>query len=236
VTYLPVRRGFILTHNRDEHYSRSPQTLSREEIHKKKLIFPKDPDSGGSWIGVSELGSVACILNGAFHNHLRKPPYRRSRGLVLMDYFENEDILGFSQGYDFKGIEPFTMVAIESGAPYEIRWDGLDVHFLVLDENAEHFWSSATLYPKDIREQRRDFFDNWLSLKRSFTADEILHLHYKGGVGNPKYDFVMNRDGKVQTVSITQIIYEKNTCEMRYHDLISGKESQDVLEIREQIF
>ncbi|MBK6998312.1 MAG: NRDE family protein [Lewinellaceae bacterium] len=111
VTYLPRPSGFILTHNRDEAPSRSSQSIVREKTPGgKTLLFPRDTLAGGTWIATSREGRTACLLNGAFVLHKRELPYRRSRGLILLDFFdwENPDI--FFERYDFERVEPFTML------------------------------------------------------------------------------------------------------------------------------
>src|SRR5919199_3470936 len=110
VTLLPLPGGFVLTSNRDEHVSRPaaipPQTYS---IDGHSITFPKDPQGGGTWLAT--FGTITvCLLNGAFVNHVHQPPYRRSRGLVVLDYFDTADPRQFIDSYDFSGIEPFTMV------------------------------------------------------------------------------------------------------------------------------
>jgi len=106
VTYYPFKNNFILTSNRDEHYKRKPALAPDSYIiNSKELLFPKDQEAGGTWIAVSQT-NVSTILNGAFERHKHEPPYRRSRGLVLLDSFKYNNLEKFSKTYDFQGIEP----------------------------------------------------------------------------------------------------------------------------------
>jgi uncharacterized protein with NRDE domain len=59
----------------------------------QKLFFPKDTDAGGTWIVMKENGDAAVLLNGAFINHTAEPPYRLSRGIILLDIFSTENHL-----------------------------------------------------------------------------------------------------------------------------------------------
>jgi hypothetical protein len=52
--------------------------------------------------------------------------------------------------------------------------------------------------------------------------DAILDLHLNGSYGDQKNDFRMNRDGMVQTVSVTQVVDGAGKSEMRYRDLLNG--------------
>src|SRR4030095_9832506 len=87
VSFVPLSNSrFILTSNRDETIKRglasSPQKINRNGT---EIICPVDPLASGSWIGVSEKGRVICLLNGAFERHKHRPPYRMSRGIVVLD-------------------------------------------------------------------------------------------------------------------------------------------------------
>jgi len=154
VTYLPKPSGFILTHNRDEAPSRSPQSIVREnKLDGNTLLFPRDKKAGGTWIATTRHGRTACLLNGAFVKHHHSPPYRRSRGLILLDFFEWAEPDDFFQLYDFEGVEPFTMLVFaqnklsESSIPrvIEFRWDGQIRHLKNLPAHEAHFWCSSTL-------------------------------------------------------------------------------------------
>lgn len=238
VSYLPRPAGFILTHNRDEAPSRSPQRIVREsKPDGQPLLFPRDTQAGGTWIAVSRVGRTACLLNGAFVLHKRQLPYRRSRGLLLLDFFDWSNPDEFFTQYDLDNIEPFTFLYFEH-APgnhskplriLELRWDGEQRHLKNLDPAQAHFWCSATLYPAEMQTKRAAVFQKWLDKYAPIEQcprPPVLHLHKTGSVGDPEYDFVMNRAGRVQTVSITQITVHEKTARMRYLDLLEKKESE----------
>src|ERR1700747_27089 len=101
VTYLPkTGASFILTSNRDELASRPAAELPKiHTVHGQKIIFPKDPVSGGTWIGISFKGQMVCLLNGAYEKHISDPPYRKSRGLVALDLFKYKNVQAFTSQY-----------------------------------------------------------------------------------------------------------------------------------------
>ena len=239
VTYLPYRTGYILTHNRDEAPTRSPDRISKMEGIGGKMLFPRDTKAGGAWVVAAQNGQTACLLNGAFLKHQHRPPYRRSRGLLLLDFFEWPNPDAFFAGYELDNIEPFTFLFFDSDRVIEFRWDGSTRHLADLPANKTHFWCSATLYPPAMQEQREQIFRNWLGkLKTAWPAtspalclpSSILKLHLKGSVGDPENDFVMDRGGRVCTVSITQIVCQEHRIQMQYFDLLDGY--QDTRRIR----
>ena len=232
VTYLPHPKGFLLTHNRDEAPSRSPQSIVRERSPGGQvLLFPRDTQAGGTWIASSRSGLTACLLNGAFVLHRRQLPYRKSRGLILLDFFDWVSADDFFAGYDLHNIEPFTFLFFDrTGSNHQIpnriiefRWDGEQRHLKNMEPGQPHFWCSATLYPAEMQRKREAVFQQWL---RSHSATEhklpsaVLTLHQTGSVGDAENDFVMNRAGRVQTVSITQVNLHGKNLRMQYLDLL----------------
>lgn len=221
VTFIPKGRdSFILTSNRDEKPSRSPHQVTLTEQFGLHLIYPRDNGAGGTWIAGSSDNRFVCLLNGAFEAHVRKPFYKRSRGLMAIDFFCYRHACNFVDCYDFSGIEPFTMVIYDLGKLAEFRWDGEQKHLQMLDANEPHLWSSATLYDEGMRQKRQQWFESWLDSRTDFSQEAILDFHRTAGQGDPWSDLLMNRDGKVQTVSITSLVKSPGCAQMHYFDLL----------------
>lgn len=232
VTYLPQPGGFVLTHNRDEAPLRSPKALARVPYEWCDLLFPRDTLAGGTWIAAADNGRAACLLNGAFERHQRSLPYRRSRGLVFLDSFSYANPADFAAQYNFEGIEPFTWLSFGTESVLEMRWDGHDTHLIKRPADQAWFWCSATLYDASVRLLREKVFRDWLDQTPQPPAPEaVLQLHQTGSIGDPEQDFVMNREGRVQTVSITQLVRRKDQWQMEYFDLLSGATDQQVMQI-----
>ena len=221
VTYIPQpNRNFILTSNRDEAAHRSPQNLTKTELHGVEMIFPKDAGAGGTWIATSNDGRVVCLLNGAFDKHKHQPPYRRSRGIMVIDYFKYNSAVAFYEDYDFAGMEPFTFVLVGKNELHELRWDEKKVHLKELNTSGHYIWSSATLYTMDNQLKREGWFREWLENRKDFSLKAIQEFHLHGGEPDPWNGFIMNRMNLVQTVSITNVIKKADRMEMIYNDLL----------------
>lgn len=228
VTFFPLKSGFVLTHNRDEAPSRSiPSVVRGKSSRGDTLLFPLDSLAGGTWICSASSGRTACLMNGAFVRHERRPPYRRSRGLLLLDFFDWESPDDFFQKYDFDGIEPFTLLYFEAKRLLEFRWDGQEKYPKTFPPDEARFWCSATLYPPDIQIRREQVFWQWLSNHPNPQIPQsLIDLHLNGSVGDPEFDFVMNRGGSVQTVSVTQVIVDEKNARLRHLELLGGKHSE----------
>jgi len=220
VTYIPQGPdSFVLSSNRDENPFRSPHNLTRLENQDSVMVFPRDTEAGGSWIIAENHDRIVCLLNGAFEKHVHQPPYKRSRGIMALEYFRYAGAGTFAAEYEFEGMEPFTMVIAEKGELFELRWDEKRAHFLRLDAQGYHVWSSATLYPPPVREKRKGWFLDWLSSRNDRSLEAINALHRTGGEGDPVNDYIMNR-GIVRTVSITHVVKKGGSIGFIYHDLL----------------
>lgn len=207
---------FVLTSNRDEAPNRSALSPDFYTINNTQLLMPKDEQSGGSWIGASNKNRVVCLLNGGFKLHERKPNYRQSRGIVVTDLLTTTNIKNTVNTYNFKDIEPFTIVVVDWGSTlkfYELVWDENQIHFQQLPLETK-IWSSSTLYTEEKKQARRDWFQDFKS-KNKLSSKTLLEFHKTAGKGNVDFGVVMDR-GIVKTTSITQIEKTEDSLEMQF--------------------
>lgn len=220
VTYIPAGEKKFLTSNRDEKKFRKKALPPRSYLHGDiRLIYPKDGEAGGSWIALNENGNIGVLLNGGFEKHVSKPPYRKSRGLVLLDIIKQTAPTNDFLNINLFAIEPFTIIIIEQNKLVECRWTGDKKFCKELDALMPHIWSSATLYNGNVRKKRERWFKQWLNTKPSPDQDDIFQFHQFAGDGNQDTDLVMKRGETYHTVSITSVELENATRKMCYYDL-----------------
>ncbi len=209
LTYLPLQnQQFLLTTNRDESPLR-PQSIFPAYKHTggKNILYPKDPQGGGSWVAAADNGTTVCLLNGADEPHEHKPPYKISRGLVLLEAIECIKPNEFFENYDFEGIEPFTLIVLFYNTRLQIlefKWNGKNKGLSELTTDKPHIWASAQLYNKTAINNRRKWFAQWLAENHDFNTEEIMKFHKNAGSGDLKNDMIMDR-GLVKTVSTTSV-------------------------------
>lgn len=221
VTFIASEGKFYLTSNRDEKTTRLPAlTPQQYEMESATLLFPKDANAGGTWVALKQNGDAAVLLNGGLYPHTPQPPYRLSRGLVLIEILQNEQPYHCFQLYDCCQIEPFTLILFCNLALYECRWDGIQKHVKQLDVCQPYIWSSVTLYSPEIVGKRKQWFDDWIKQTDMPQQDEIFHFHRFTGEGDSANDLFMNRNNETRTVSITSISIDKGECEMQYWDAL----------------
>ena len=225
LTFIPKPDKVIITSNRDEHVSRGITDFPvSKEIGKEHVYFPQDPKAGGTWIAASTEGRINVLLNGAFQKHKHQPPYRLSRGIILLDVFKYHSLSDFRLIYDLDQIEPFTLVQfnLREHIIEEIRWDGKMKHFTTYNFTEPHIWSSSTLYDEVTRAQRKDWFTKWLE-KPELSTEDMLKFHQFGGEGDEQNSITMNRGNGLQTVSISQIYGGLGTCDFSHHNLLNNQ-------------
>ena len=137
VAFVPLRGGgYVLGHNRDERRTRSrglpPERLERDG---RTVVAPRDPDGGGTWIGLHDDGATFCMLNATESRPERLPPEPISRGLILWEmlHLDGADAIGTRLAEledELRGVRAFHLVVAEpsrGGRPASstrFRWDG----------------------------------------------------------------------------------------------------------------
>jgi hypothetical protein len=225
VSFVNGSEGVIITSNRDEKVIR-PSAIAPKNYcqNGKNIMYPKDAKAGGTWFVIDENGTVLVLLNGGKIKHVPELFYRKSRGLIALDIISSESPKDFWDQINLEDIEPFTLVLYQQEELYELIWNGLIKVKTLLDRNKNHIWSSVTLYPKEVRQKRSNWFFDFLKDKKEILASEMLDFHRNTEPGDSENGLVINRENVLKTLSITQAVVEKNKCVLRYYDLIKTQD------------
>ncbi len=230
VTFIPLGNKILLTSNRDEKGNRKkaiPPSLT--VLNNTNLLFPKDAQEGGTWIGASDTGTIIVLLNGGFIKHEPAAKYRKSRGLIFLEVLSEAKALTSFSKINLIGIEPFTLVIWKEGKLHECRWSGEEKYIHEMDSTKPHIWSSVTLYTYETIQKRERWFKHWLEQYPQPAVEDILKFHLFGGEGDDENDIRMNRNNTMFTVSITNIECNRQKAIMRYEDLISQEQAEATL-------
>jgi hypothetical protein len=225
VSFVCTNDTIIITSNRDEKVIR-PSAIPPKNytLNGKNIIYPKDPKAGGTWYVVDENGTVLVLLNGADEKHQVQLPYRKSRGLIVLEMIGSASPKMFWDEIDLEKIEPFTLVLFQEKQLFQLRWNGFEKSTVFLEIDKNYVWSSSTLYSKEIREQRSSWFYTFLDANPKITETKMLHFHRYAEADNNEHGLVINRNNELKTLSITQTVIEKNKVMIHHLDLIAGKD------------
>jgi uncharacterized protein with NRDE domain len=225
VSFVTFNGKTIITSNRDEKSMR-PSAIHPKNyaIKGKNVIFPKDPKAGGTWYVADTNGTILVLLNGANEKHEVQLPYRKSRGLIVLDVIGSDSPKDYWDEINLENIEPFTLVLFQNKELFQLRWNGTGKEATSLDTSKNYIWSSSTLYPAAIRDKRADWFSAFLDKNPEITEKTMLHFHRYTEEGNQENGLVINRNDEMKTLSITQSVIEKNKVDILHYDLIAQKD------------
>ncbi|MDN3676423.1 NRDE family protein [Flavobacterium paronense] len=222
VSFVNANSKIIITSNRDEKILRPSAVEPKNyNVKNKTIIFPKDKKAGGTWFAIDEFSTIVVLLNGADEKHILKESYRKSRGLIVLELISCESVIAEWNNIDLENIEPFTLVLFENQRLYQLQWNEIQKCAIELDVNQSHIWSSSTLYSKEIREKRANWFYTFLDAKPEVNEEELFNFHRYTEEENTEHGLVINRNDTLKTVSITQAVIEKNKASIHYNDLIA---------------
>lgn len=221
VTFVKSGDKVVITSNRDEQANRQAAAPRHQTINGKNILFPKDPLAGGTWFATDENGNILVLLNGASEKHQRLRAYRKSRGLIVLDLISANSPRLEWESIDLDHIEPFTLVLFEREQLFQLRWNGMAKEHLTLDATKDQLWSSATLYPAEIRAERASWFFSFMADHPNADENALFHFHRNAHRENRENGLVIERGSLLRTVSITQAIRVAGIVEMRHHDLLA---------------
>ena len=227
VSFYRGKEQVIITSNRDENMIR-PHALPPSEIDLDftTVYCPIDTLHHGTWFAVNKVGCVFVLLNGAIKKHVPNPPYKKSRGLVLLEIIDSISYLEKWYAIDLGGIENFTLVAYSRGKLAIMRWDGREKTHQYLDENKSHIWSSSTLYDELTRREREEWFYDFLNKKnKEVNSDDIIDFHISTRKEDTENGLIISRSNNILTKNVTQTILYPTHFAMKHWDLTKNEKT-----------
>ncbi len=215
VSFVPTKNSIVITSSRDEDTERGkPVVIRNWKSHHKTLNFPRDV-KGGTWIGYDHLNNFLVILNGARTRHQRADSYRKSRGLIVLDLLNAQNIPAAWKDVDLTNIEPFTLLHYSSiGELWEWIWDGDNKKTNQLDTKKGHCWMSSTLYTPQEWDTMKIKFKN--SLPRLTNPDQIRAFHLANRYEQKTTGVIYP---SIRTVSNTTVQFQDSSIFFNYLDL-----------------
>lgn len=213
----------VITSNRDEHQNR-PLAIPPQKIEGSitAMYYPIDPQSNGTWFLVNT--NVFVLLNGAAVKHTPQLPYRKSRGLVLLEIASAEDYIEYWRKIDLTSIENFTLIAYGKEGLSQFRWDGQAKSHVFLDDDKPHIWSSSTLYEEEVIKKRAQWYSDFLKTNQDeVSSEKLIHFHSATQREDHENGLVIRRASKMLTKNITQVTLFQEYFILQHHDLVKNE-------------
>jgi hypothetical protein len=162
LSLLRLRQGYSLMMNRDERRTRALSPGLRRADDGASL-FPLDPPSGGTWVGLNRGGAAYALLNQDAGDW-SAPPQTESRGrLVPVALGAQQAIAGLERvaALDLSATPPFLLLGVDEGqGPLTLRWDGQALERRLF-EGPVFQVSSSTFASAEVLAARRARYEAW---------------------------------------------------------------------------
>lgn len=185
----PMRPGlerpqFRVVVNRDEQRTRAEALPPRVcRAGSTDAIFPIDPASRGTWIGVNTAGLVLAVLNCNPLQKFIKRPGLRSRGDIVPSLLSCESVteaVARAADIDARQFPPFRLVAIERERHAVVLGDGVTTTVQTLRRfDGPMMVTSSGLGDHVVETPRRELFQAMLARGVSDIIDrqDAFHSH-----------------------------------------------------------
>ncbi len=208
-----------LIFNRDERFSRpSARPPETETIEGTRVLAPKDPEGGGTWIAANEYGLVCCLMNNYSASFTNEPEKQyRSRGLLVRSVSAFSDLhclRAMLDGIDFREYRPFHLIVFPGVfSPLEWQWDGAELREVVAPPPILTTSGSLPRLTKKLRTRLfRKATDNFTRL---IPDEEQLAMHRSRRPWPPAWSVAMKRKNR-GTVSLTRVQVNEKDVVMSY--------------------
>lgn len=211
VALAGVGPSYRLVTSRDEQRSRAPgEPPAWRTLGGVRVLSPRDPVGGGTWVATTEGGVTLCLLNGNLGRPVPLPRRARSRGelierLIGLDAIEA--MIDATRGESLDPYPPFRLVAIvpDRGESAGVRiadlfWDRAAPAW-TLDHAAPICFVSSGL-GDDRVVPRLGLFDAMVRGEPRPSAQDSFHDHV--WPERPEISVRMARED-ARTVSITAV-------------------------------
>jgi hypothetical protein len=220
MTVVPHEGGTRVVFNRDEQRTRPAALPPRlQRIEGGLVCYPVDPRSGGTWIGVSDTGVVAALLNRS-GTHQSGTGATKSRGAVAPAVLRARSIaqaVSVVRTWLPLRLAPFRIVVCQHR---EVYWadgggDAIGpIHCPSLDRPL--LFTSSSLGDATVFGPRKRLFDELLARMagQPLEAQRLFHRHQWRA--RPEMSVLMDRRD-ARTVSRTRIDVGAHADRIRVH-------------------
>jgi hypothetical protein len=214
VSIVSHATGVRLVCNRDEKRTRARALSPRvQEVGGRRVLFPIDPDGGGTWVGVNSSGLVAAVLNRTAPVESssfapRTAHQMKSRGAIVPHVLASATLdaaIERTETLSRIPFAPFRLVLLRHRALWIVTGGGDDS--LAIERSpllASFVVASSSLGDRLVEAPRRALFGELASKHPGSPLEAQAAFHAHRWPARPEISVVMSRRD-ARTVSRTQI-------------------------------
>lgn len=229
LSILRLKSGYSFMMNRDESPAR-PQpdqirqaTVEGEGAEARRVLYPVDPSSNGTWVGANDKGVVLALMN-QYPAGYEKPPKTDSRGRLIPEGLRAGTAITALErvaALDLGATPPFLLVGVdEEGAPLSLGWDGKHLERKLYPDGALQL-SSSGFQPNEVLPAREAQFDLALQAIEGKDEPEVLaaqEAYHFSQEPEPGATAVWMTRPEARTVSFAHYLVLPKKIHLRYLD------------------
>lgn len=218
VSVVPRDTGFRLVCNRDQRLARpaaDPPRLQR--FGNPTAMWPRDPTSGGTWIGANDRGIAMAVLN----RNSGQPPMKAhatvSRGTIVPQLLRIRtvtSVMASAAALPAERFEPFTLLVLQGRALAVITNVNGRMTIATRRLSVPIVFTSSSLGDHFVDGPRRALFASLVEESEAPLAGQAL-FHRHCWPDRPEISVLMSRTDAA-TVSRTVLDVTDSTIAMRY--------------------
>jgi len=218
VTLIPHAGGVRIVSNRDEQRSRADAlTPASRQTSRGSAMYPIDPSSGGTWIGVNDSGLAAVLLNRTLPPAAARHTATLSRGVIvpaLLACGSIDAAIEAVRAFDCQQFEPFTVVLSNRTRGVSFTSGSTRCTRERFDASAPQLFTSSSLGDRIVGPPRRLLFERLIVADADRLAGQFrFHRHQWADARH--ISVCMQRDDAA-TVSRTTIDLAASGVRMEY--------------------
>lgn len=220
--------------NRDELHTRAEASPPVERAFgEHSALLPIDPDRGGTWVGVNDLGLVLTLLNlnplKAIPQPRRARPLRSRGGIIpsLLHLATAAEVADYMLSHDPLSTRPFTLLVTDANDLVSVCCDGREMRpHISTRPSAPLMQTSSGLGDHIIAPARRELGEQWFGDDPTTWPDQQDALHRHHWDDRPHLSILMHRED-ARTVSITTVEVTPDAVTTRYEPIEVLIDSRD---------
>jgi len=209
--------------NRDERRTRAAALRPQpQRIGGRTALFPFDPQSGGTWIGINDARMALVILNRTISTEPQTSSQLwQSRGTIIPRLLRHDTLYAAVRealGLDPTRFDLFRLIALQGSIVAAVTSDGRRLSYAFFDTDRPLMFTSSSLGGASAELARRHLFKRIVVHARHGWRRGQHRFHRHAWIRRPEISVVMNRPD-ARTVSRTVVDLGPQTMSMRYEPL-----------------